>query len=113
VDAGAGFFLKISVREPLKKSLYVRVEYEDPERPPAPSVNDAVLHPADQGFVFSSPGVYRGLKGYADYSIKVLIFNSREDAQPIDTLVQPIRCYVDTTTDQLKIWSHVARMRRP
>lgn len=107
VDAGAGFYLKVVMRQPLKESLYVKVEYENPEHPGIPSVNDAVLGPDDEGFVFSSPTVYKGLKGYSDYTIKVLIFRSRTDSQPIDTLTQRVRCYVDTTTSKIKVWSEL------
>jgi hypothetical protein len=74
-----------------------------------PFTNDAVLKPTTEGLVFSSPDFVKGLRIYADYTITVRIFASRNAADPIDMLKQKIRCYVDTRGPTLKLFESLKK----
>lgn len=59
------------------------------------------------GVRFSSPDVVWGIRNYADYTIRVSVFPSRESTEAIDTLVQPVRAYVDTTTREVRVYNRM------
>jgi hypothetical protein len=59
------------------------------------------------GVRFSSPDVVWGIRNYQDYTIRASVFTSRDSTQPIDTLIQPVRAYVDTTTDEVRVYNRM------
>jgi hypothetical protein len=53
---------------------------------------------------FSSPGAVKGIKLYSDYQVIVRVFDRKGSDVPIDTLVQTVRAYVDTTGAHPKVF---------
>ena len=53
---------------------------------------------------FSAPEFVKNLTNYSDYTITVKIFESRDAREPIDTLKQTIRCYVDTRGAKVQVF---------
>ena len=98
---GAGYYLNVQLIKKLERDVYATVEWENPLGG-APFVNDAVLTPAMKGVGFSAPDFIKGLKNYTTYTIVVRLYESKEADTPFDTLTQKIRCYVDTTGDEVK-----------
>ena len=93
---GAGLFLFARVIKRPASELYITVEYENPQGG-APLPNDMRFETKAQEFGFSAPSLQPGLRRYATYTITVKIWEKKGAAQPIDTLVQKVRSYVDTT----------------
>lgn len=93
---GAGLFLFARVIKRPASELYITVEYENPQGG-APLTNDMRFETKAQEFGFSAPSLQPGLRRYATYTITVKIWEKKGGAQPIDTLVQKVRSYVDTT----------------
>lgn len=93
---GAGLFLKTRVLKQPARELYITVEYENPQGG-TPLMSEAAFRTGVSGLNFSVPGVQAGLKSYADYTITVRIWEAKGAAIPLDTLVQKVRSYVDTT----------------
>jgi hypothetical protein len=96
LSGGAGLFLQTRVIKHPISELYVTVEYENPQGGTALK-NDMRFTPETKGLYFSAPSFQAGLKGYADYVITVRIWDTKDSEKPIDTLVQKVRSYVDTT----------------
>jgi hypothetical protein len=96
LPGGAGLFLNTRVIKHPITELYVTVEYENPQGG-APLTNDMPFTPETKGLHFSVPSFQTGLKSYADYVITVRIWEKKGSGKPIDTLVQKVRSYVDTT----------------
>jgi len=95
MGSDAAFYLFTKVIKKPDKKLYIRVDYENPDGG-SPLQNDMWFEPSLEGMRFSAPHFVKGLRSYADYVITVRIFTSREAREPIDTLRQTIRSYVDT-----------------
>lgn len=95
MDEGAGLFLKARVIKHPDHELYITVEYENPGS--ASLLNDASFKVDATNLNFSVPTVQSGLRSYADYAITVKIWEKKGDPKPVDTLVQKVRSYVDTT----------------
>lgn len=96
LQKGAGLFLKTRVLKQPEHELYITVEYENPLGG-APLMSEAAFRAGVTGLNFSVPDIQAGLKSYADYTITVRIWASKGAAMPMDTLVQKVRSYVDTT----------------
>ena len=101
MSKGAGLFLTVKVIEPPSKDLYLTVEYENPGG--SPLRNDGPFAKDAEGFTLSVPTYQSGLRAYQDYTIKVRVWNSKGDREPIDTLTQKVRCYVDTTGPSIRV----------
>ena len=110
LEKGAAYYLQARVLKSPPSTYYIRVEYENPQDKSRPFVNNMDLTTTMDGARFSSPDVVWGIRNYADYTIRVSVFTSRESTQPIDTLVQPVRAYVDTTSGEVRIYN---RMKIP
>jgi hypothetical protein len=104
---GAAYYLQARVLKSPPSTYYVRIEYENPQDKSHPFVNDMELTPTMDGVRFSSPDVVWGIRNYQDYTIRASVFTSRESTQPIDTLIQPVRAYVDTTTDEVRVYNRM------
>jgi hypothetical protein len=100
----AGYYLFTRVLKKPDKDLYVRVEYENPTGGP-PLTNDMVFRRDLKELHFSAPEFVKDLRSYSDYRITVKIFESRDAREPIDTLRQTIRCYVDTSGAKIKLYN--------
>lgn len=105
VGNGAGFYLFAKVIRIPTKSLYVVVEYENPEGKPL--TNEMNFAPSAKELHFSAPEFVRGLKNYSDYEITVRIFESKESKEPIDVLKQTVRSYVDTRGPKVQLFSKI------
>jgi hypothetical protein len=103
---GAGYYLFTRVIKKPEKELYVTVEYEDPMGG-KPFVNDMAFVPTAEELHFSAPEFIRGLKGYGDYEVVVRVFESKSATQPIDTLRQTIRSYIDTRGAKPKMFKRL------
>ncbi len=103
---GAGFYLFTRVIKKPENELYVTVEYENPLGG-KPFVNDMAFVPTAEALHFSAPEFIRGLKSYGDYKIVVRVFESRSATEPIDTLKQSIRSYVDTRGEKPKLFKRL------
>lgn len=95
MGSDAAFYLLTKVIKKPDKKLYIRVDYENPAGG-SPLQNDMWFGPSAEWLRFSAPKFVKGLKSHADYVITVRIFPSRGAPEPIDTLRQTIRSYVDT-----------------
>lgn len=104
LESGAAYYLHAVLNEPLTSNVYLRIEYENPRDREHPFVNDMELTPETRAVRFSSPDVVWGIQNYKDYTIRVTAFSSRQSSEPIDSLVQPVRAYVDTTTDKVRVF---------
>jgi len=104
---GAGYYLHAHVLKRPPATYYIRVEYENPEDKAHPLVNDMDFKPEMDGVRFSSPDVVWGIRNYQSYTIRVKVFVNRESTQPIDTLVQTVRAYVDTSTGAVRIFDRI------
>lgn len=107
IRAGAGLFLNVAVKEKPTKDLYLVIEYENPQDPNAPLVNDQVFFKNAEKFVFSSPSTIRGLKSFGDYKITVKIYDSKQKKELLDTLTQKVRSYANTTTDKVFVYRDI------
>lgn len=56
---------------------------------------------------FTSPDVVWGIHNYGTYTIRVSVFAERESKQPIDSIVQPLRAYVDTMTGAVRVYNRM------
>ena len=107
INGKAGFYLIVNTRKPFGRPVYVTTEYENPVDPTKPLVNDMSL-PAEGGQLnFSSPDFVRGLKINEEYRVTVKVFESKAASEPMDTLVQKIRSYVDWTGPEVKIYDRL------
>lgn len=95
LENGAGLFLNTRVLKHPENELYITVEYEDPAG--TPLFNDAPFYTDAKYLNFSVPNVQSGLKSYSDYQITIRIWEMKGSEKPLDTLIQKVRSYVDTT----------------
>lgn len=107
LEKGAAYYLQARVLKSPPSTYYIRIEYENPQDKSHPFTNDMDLTPTMDGVRFSSPDVVWGIRNYTDYTIRVAVFTSRDSRQPIDTLIQPVRAYVDTTTGEVRIYNRM------
>jgi hypothetical protein len=105
LEKGAAYYLQARVLKSPSSTHYIRVQYENPQDSVHPFVNDMDLTTTMNAVRFSSPNVVWGIRNYQDYTIRVFVFTSKDSAQPIDTLVQPVRAYIDTTTEEVRIFT--------
>jgi hypothetical protein len=106
IGKAVGFYLNTKVREKPATPLYITIEYPNPSGGP-PATNDMDFLPTATDLQFSSPGAVRGIKMYADYQIVVRIFDHKGSDLPIDTLIQTIRAYIDTTGSQPRVFGKI------
>lgn len=102
-EQGVTYFLKVHIRERPKEALRIKIECDNPMDGSKPFTYMQDFPPETEDFLFSSPAFVKGLQGHATYTINVFIFKNRSERDPIDELVQKVKAYVDTTTDQIKI----------
>jgi hypothetical protein len=96
LSGGAGLFLHARVIKHPVTELYVTVDYENPTGG-VRLTNDMQFKPEAKELHFSVPSFQTGLRSYIDYEIIVRIRERKGAEKPIDTLVQKVRSYVDTT----------------
>jgi hypothetical protein len=106
VGEKVGPYLQVKVRESPAKPLFIRIHYQTADKNRS-LTNTAPFLPRSGGFIFSSPEHIPGIRIYRDYLIRVEIFESSDSSQPVDTLIQPVRSYVDTTGDTVKLFNNV------
>lgn len=104
---GAAYYLRASVSKHRTTTYYVRIQYDNPQDTSHPFANDLDLKPEMDGVLFTSPDVVWGIRNYQICTIRVSVFNDRESKQPIDTLIQPMRAYVDTTTSEVRVYNEM------
>ena len=109
VKQGAGFFLKVSLIRQLPAKAHFKIEYPNPKDSQHPLVNEMEHDPNLGGYLFASPDVVWGLKGYGTYEIKVYVYAHRGDTEPIDVLKQNILRYADTQTLEVLIFKNVLK----
>lgn len=107
LEKGAAYYLQARVLKSPPSTYYIRVEYENPQDKSRPFTNDMDFKATMDGVRFSSPDVVWGIRNYADYTIRVSVFTSRESTEAIDTLIQPVRSYVDTTTGEVRVYNRM------
>jgi hypothetical protein len=106
VGDNAGYYLFTNVIKKPARDLYVTVEYENPSGG-KPFKNDMEFKTTAEELRFSAPEFVKGLKSYSDYELTVKIFESKEAKEPIDTLKQTIRSYVDTRGPNVKMFNRL------
>jgi hypothetical protein len=106
-NKGAAYYLRAGVPEHRTTTYYVRIEYDNPQDMRHPFANDLDLKPEMDAVLFTSPDVVWGLQNYQTYTIRVSVFADRESKQSIDTLIQPFRAYVDTTTKEVRVYNEM------
>lgn len=106
VGDDAGYYLFTKVIKKPAKDLYIVVDYENPSGG-KPLTNDMEFKTTAEELHFSAPAFVKGLKSYSDYEIIVRVFESKEAKEPIDTLKQTIRCYVDTRGPKAKMFNRL------
>jgi hypothetical protein len=106
IEDVAGFYLFAKVIKHPERELYLRIEYEDPSGR-EPLVNDMRFMPDADELHFSAPHGVRGLKSYGDYQIVVKVFDSKDAREPLDTLKQTVRSYVDTRGEKPKLFKRL------
>jgi hypothetical protein len=104
IERGAGFFLNVKILKEPESKLYFKIEYPNPANPSKPLINDIEYEEGMVALHLSSPDVIWGLKGYARYTIKVSVFSKKSDSEPIETLTQSVRSYVDTQDNEILIF---------
>lgn len=102
-DKGAAYYLRASLSEHRTTTFFIHVEYENPREESHPFTSDFELKPKDEEVLLSSPEVVWGIQNYHTYNIRVSVFADREGRKTIDSLVQPLRACVDTTTRAVRI----------
>lgn len=85
------------------KPLYMVAEFQNPLDPKQPARYDNVVGPESRA-IHLRYGPVHGLKVYDEYWVKVTIFASKDSDKPIDEFIQKIRSYVDTRTDEVKVF---------
>ena len=106
VGKKVGPYLQVKVREAPANPLFIRVHYQTADKSRS-LTNTAEFQPRSGGFIFSSPEHIPGIRIYQNYLIRVEIFEFPGSSQAIDTLTQPVRSYVDTTGDAVKLFNNV------
>ena len=104
VKNGAAYYLAAEVLKRPPSTFYLRVQYENPQDKTRPFVNEGEFRPEIDSLLLSSPDVVWGIRNYQDYKITVEIFQDREFQKPVDTLIQPVRAYVDTSEGKLRLF---------
>jgi hypothetical protein len=103
IQKGAAYYLLARIIKSPPAVYYVRIKYENPLDKTRPFVNDMDLKPTMDEVRFSSSDVVWGIRNYDKYTIQVDVYTNRENLQPIDTLIQPVRAYVDTTRGEVRV----------
>jgi hypothetical protein len=106
IGDAVGFYLYTRVREAPAVPLYITVEYPDPMGG-KPVTNDMDFLPVATELEFNSPDAVKGIKLYSDYQIIVRVFDKKGSDVPIDTLVQTVRAYVDTTGSHPRVFKKI------
>jgi hypothetical protein len=106
LDGDAGFYLLTKVINKPDKTLYIRVQFQNPAGR-SPLQNDMAFEPSAERLLFSAPRFVKGLRSYSNYAIIVKIYASREAPEPIDTLRQTIRSYVDTRGQRAQLYNRL------
>jgi hypothetical protein len=106
-NKGAAYYLQAGAPGPRTTTNYVRIEYDNPQDLSRPFVNDLELRPSMDGVLFTSPDVVWGIQNYQIYNIRVSVFTDRHSKEPIDSFVQPLRAYVDTTTGAVRVYDRM------
>ena len=104
LENGAAYYIVARVLKHPPTNYQLRVQYENPQDKTRPFVTTGELRPTMDGILFRSPDVVWGIRNWGDYTIRIDLFTSPESMEPIDTLIQPVRSYVDTTTAEVRIF---------
>ena len=104
---GVGFFLNVKIKERPKTQYYITVQYPNPLDPTNPLTNDVPFSPLHEYLKLSSPDLIKGLDGYEDYEITLHVYKDEKSMELIDTLTQPVRCYLDTREARVRIFRKV------
>jgi hypothetical protein len=104
LKGGAAYYLQARVMNSPAKGFYYRAEFENPRDKTRPFFIDGEVSGQADGLLLSSPDLVWGFRSYADYTIRVMVYENRSSSTPIDTLVQKVRCYADTTTGEVRVF---------
>jgi hypothetical protein len=99
----AAFKLYIDIIKSPARRVYTRAIVPNPQDLSEPFVYDHYLDPSTPSTTITH-GPVLGLKMYKDYIIEFILFADESRTQEIDRLTQKIRCYLDTTGPQLKLY---------
>ena len=102
IPSAAAYRLHIEISPSLETPYFMQAVLENPADRTKPFVEEAVISQRQEGLTVAH-GPVKGLRISGDYRIVVKIFRRRGDAEPIDTLEQKIRSYVDTTGPAIKM----------
>ncbi len=102
IPNAAAYRLYIEMSPSLETPYFMQAVLENPADRTKPFVEEAVISKRQENLTVAH-GPIKGLRISGDYRIVVKIFRRQGEAEPIDTLVQKVRSYVDTTGPALKM----------
>ena len=102
VSSAAAYRVYIEMSSSLETPYFMQAVLENPADRTKPFVEESVISQHEERLTLAH-GPVEGLRISGDYRIVVKIFRRRGDEEPIDTLVQKVRSYVDTTGPGLKM----------
>jgi hypothetical protein len=99
-ERGARYALLIDVITKRSKDYIIKAEYEDPSNK-KPIIQEGRLPHKDKSISLGTDYI-KGLKIKKDYTVKVYLIDT-DTLQTVDTLIQKVRSYIDTTGDKVII----------
>jgi len=106
IQSFAAYKVFIAVIRKPKKRYYAKVILQNPLDPNAPFVYEHYIDP-DTPSTTLTHGPVKGLQIYKDYTVELILYEDKNRTKEIDRLTQKIRCYVDTTSNQLLLYDRV------
>ena len=97
-----GFFIKVKLLESPTGRIVVRTRFESPSGG-KPAETNSELPPDTNELLLSSPEPVVGVRGSTTYTVSISLLQPADGDQPIDTLVQSLRSYVDNTTGKVHV----------
>lgn len=89
------YFVVLEPRQPIPAPLQIVAEYENPDKPDEPLVEEQMLEPGDDYLVLESVPL-TGVRSGEIYRVRVLIYSDPETKEPDDTHTVFIRSIVTT-----------------
>jgi hypothetical protein len=103
IQSFAAYKVFIDVIRKPEKRYYTRAIIQNPLDSNAPFVYEHYIDP-DTPSTILTHGPVKGLQIYKDYTVELILYEDKNRTKEIDRLTQKIRCYVDTTSNQLFLY---------
>jgi hypothetical protein len=99
---GARYYCLWDIVKERHKSLYVRMELENPLNEKEPIIQEGVIE-LEAHSLNVAYGPIEGLKMYGNYRIKVYLYDDEAKENLVDQLTQEIKSYVDTRDKKMVV----------